>query len=448
MVMEGLYMANVSFHRELPVKRDVDVFIAGGGPAGCAAAVAAARAGADVFLAEYHSCLGGLGTVGLVPGFMQFGDGEHFLAAGLGQEFLERMWAYGGEEYEKSRTTSIKAEALKRVYEDMLAEAGVDFVFNTQVIDLQMDGANIAHCVLAGKSGVYAVRAKAYIDCTGDADLAAWSGAPYLKGDERGRMMPGTLCALWAGIDWTRKSMPDDARVGEAYNDGVFTKLDRHLSGMWKISESVGGSNTGHTFGVDATDERSVTEALIYGRKLYDEIEAYYKKYLTGFENMELISTGAMLGIRESRRIVGEYVLTLEDFLGRSTFDDEIGRYAYPVDIHPADTSKESYEEFHKGFHGYRYDNGESYGVPYRILVPKKVDNLLVAGRCVSTDRPMQSSIRVMPGCYITGQAAGVAAAMSAKTGIIPRKIDVKEVQGALYAMGMYLPNYKPDAVS
>ncbi len=436
-------MPSMIYSREIPIRYDVDVFVAGGGPAGCAAAIAAARQGAKVFLAEGQACLGGLGTAGLVPAYMTFGDGKNFLAAALGREILERLWKYGGEAYAHSHTLSIKVEALKRVYDDMLAEAGADFVLHTQLIDVQMEGDRIDFCVLAGKSGIYGVRAKIYIDGTGDADLACWAGVPCDKGDDKGNMMAGTLCALWSNIDWARVRKPDDAKMEEAYNDGVFKKLDRHLPGMWKISDDIGGSNAGHGYGVDGTDERSLTEGLVYTRRLYDQYEAYYKKYLPGYENMELITTASLLGIRETRRIRGEYRLVLNDFLTQATFDDEIGRFAYPVDIHASDNSQESYNKFHQEHHGYRYKAGESYGVPYRIIVPQKIENLLVAGRSVSTDRPMQSSIRVMPGCYITGQAAGVAAVQCVRTGVTPRTVDVKAVQRVLKDMGMYLPNYR-----
>lgn len=436
-------MAEIRFQRELPVRYDVDVFVAGGGPAGCAAAIAAARQGAKVFLAEGQACLGGLGTAGLVPAYMCFGDGETFLAAALGKEILERLWDYGGEAYKKSQTTSIKAESLKRVYEDMLLEVGVDFTLHTQLVAVEMDGNEIACCVLSGKSGLYAVTAKVYIDGTGDADLAAWAGVPYEKGDDKGNMMAGTLCALWSNIDFSLRQGPDSARLEEAYKDGVFKDLDLHLPGIWKISDHVGGSNAGHAYGVDGTDERSLTHALVYSRRLLDEYEAYYKNYRTGYERMELIATGALMGIRESRRIQGEYRLVLQDFLNQAVFEDEIGRYCYPVDIHASDSSKESFDTFHKEHHGYRYKTGENYGVPYRVMVPQKVNNLLVAGRCVSTDRPMQSSIRVMPGCYITGQAAGVAAALCAEQGVSPRAVDVRQVQRVLLEMGMYLPNFK-----
>lgn len=436
-------MAEISYNRSLPVRHEVDVLVVGGGPAGCAAAVAAARQGAKVFLVEAQGCLGGLGTAGMVPAYMCFSDGENFCAAGIGEEILHRMWEYGNYG-DFDRPLSIRVEALKRVYDDLLLEAGVDFVFHTQLVDVLMDGQKIDSCVFASKSGMYAVKAKVYIDGTGDADVAAWAGAPFKQGDENGKVMASTLCSLWAGIDFKNaKKGPDNQRIEEAYNDGVFEKLDMHLPGMWKITESIGGGNIGHVYDVDGTDERSLTKGLIDGRKLYSQYEEYYKKYLTGYENMEMVMTGAILGIRETRRIEGDYVLVLQDFLDRAVFDDEIGRYCYPVDIHASNNSMASFKEFMKDHTGYRYQKGENYGVPYRIMLPKNVENLYVTGRSVSTDRYMQSSIRVMPGCYITGQAAGVGAALCAKEDKTPRTVDVHKVQKILKDMGAYLPNFK-----
>lgn len=430
------------FSKQITHCYTADVFIAGGGPAGCAAALAAARSGSKVFLAESLYCLGGQGTAGMVPAFMQFGDGIHFLADGIGREILETMHCLGGEEYKNSHTFAIKAEALKRAYDDLLTDAGVEFCFGLTLIDVVVENAAIQHCVLASKSGLYAVKASIYIDATGDADMAYLAGVPCDKGDEQGRMMAGTLCSLWTGIQWDKRNGSDRSQLERAIEDGVFDVPDLHLPGMWKISEKVGGGNIGHTFEVDGTDERSLTKALVRGRKLMEQYETYYKKYLSGYEDMELVATGAMLGIRETRRIRGVYQLTLQDFLDRADFDDEIGRYCYNVDIHASDNSVSSFQEFMKDHTGYRYKTGENYGIPYRVLLPLGVDNLLVAGRCVSADRPMQSSIRVMPGCYITGQAAGVAASECVQKSVLPKDANIRNIQGMLKDMGMYLPNF------
>jgi len=440
----------IRIERNLPVRYDVDVFIAGGGPAGCAAAVAAARQGKSVFLAEGQNCLGGMGTAGLVPAFMQFGDGVNFLAAGFGEELLDRLIGVGGttppaDPAHRTGGYSIRAEVLKRVYDDMLQEAGVDFTFHTNLIGVEAADGRVNTALLWAKSGLFAVKAKVFIDGTGDGDLAAWAGAPFEKGDAEGTLMPGTLCSLWANVDMdTYRASgigPQNKFVEQAFKDGVFSYCDKHLPGMWKISDTVGGGNIGHTFGVDATDERSLTEALLWGRKSMLEYEAYYKRYLQGFEGMELVATGALLGVRESRRIMGDYVLCLDDFKSRASFPDEIGRYSYPVDIHVSRANDEAdYQRFVKEITEMRYEQGESYGIPYRSLVPRDLTNVLVAGRCLSADRFLQASVRVMPGCYITGQAAGLAAALAVDAGGDVRAVAVEELQRGLRGTGAYLP--------
>ena len=438
-------MNEITFARTIPVRMEVDVFVAGGGPAGCAAALAAAQAGRKVYLAEGHTCLGGMGTAGMIPVFMQFSDGVNFLAAGIGEKIFKRLCAAGGTGPDSKMC--IRAEVLKRVYDEMLLEAGVDFTFQTQLIGVEMDGENVALAVLAAKSGLFAVKAKMFVDGTGDGDLAAWAGAPFEKGDEEGNMMPGTVCSLWSDVDWeaVRRSGlgAGEKRLEDAFKGKVFTIEDRHLPGMLRVGEHVGGGNIGHTFGVDSTDERSLTKALIWGRKVLPEYERYYKQYLKGFEKMELVATASLHGTRESRRIMGDYVLNLEDFKKRAVFEDEIGRYSYPVDIHASKPDLANYSKFAEEFKTLRYGKGESYGVPYRVLVPKKLRNVLVAGRCVSSDRYIQGSIRVMPGCYITGQAAGAAAALAIEKGTDTRGISVRELQARLKGMDAFLPNFK-----
>jgi hypothetical protein len=326
----------------------------------------------------------------------------------------------------------------------MMQSCGADFAFQTELIAVEVREGRVEYAICVAKSGLFAVRSAVFVDATGDGDLCAWAGAPFEKGDEQNRMMPGTLCSLWNGVEWSEAaaSLPlQEALIEKAFHAGVFPVLDRHLPGMWKVGDGLAGGNLGHTFGVDSTDERSVTAALLNGRAMMRQYERYYKEYLPGYQNMNLTATGSMLGVRESRRILGDYVLHLDDFTRRAVFEDEIGRYAYPVDIHASTPDPQAYQQFEREFKSLRYARGESYGIPYRCLLPRGLDNVLVAGRCVSTDRSLQGSLRVMPGCYITGQAAGMAAALAVEGKTGTRGVDVGQLQARLKALGGYLPN-------
>ncbi len=429
------------FTRNLSEKYNVDVFVAGGGPAGIAAAVSAAKLGCSVFLAERSGCFGGSGTVGLVPCFSTFTDRENFLAGGFGREVHDAI--YKKDEALGDGYYAYPVEKLKKLYDDMAVSAGVNFSFFTSLVDVEARDGRVENVILAAKSGLFAVKAKIYIDCTGDGDLAAWAGGKVEHGDESGTAMPATLCSLWANIDYSQPNIGrQNIKIEDAYNDGVFTNFDLHLPGMAETSKEcgVGGGNIGHCFEVDARDENSLTKAMLHGRKIIREYEKYYKEYLGGrFSNMFLCYTADMLGIRESRRIIGDYVLDFKDFESRAVFDDEIGRYSYPVDIHTMKPDKESFDNFLQAFSKH-YGVGESYGIPYRILTPTGLSNVLTAGRCVSTDRAMQSSIRVMPGCFITGQAAGAAASL-AKAKEDTREIKISDLQEKIISLGGYIPN-------
>ncbi len=440
----------VRYQKNIPVRKETDVFVAGGGPAGVAAAVAAARAGRRVFLVEQFPALGGAAVNMLVPGFMTFGDGVHFLADGIGREIRDRIRAAAPERFAKYCPDSIPAEILKNICDDLLQEAGAEFVFYTSVVDAAVSDGAIEYVVCAGKSGLFAVKASVYIDCTGDGELSFFAGAESEYGDETGRVMAATLCGVWSGMEDSAVSGPDRSRLEEAFRDGVFQNEDRHLPGMWRllaqsapgVPDGVAGSNAGHVYDVDPRDSESLTRGIVRGRRQLQEYRTYYRRYVSGYENAELIASAPYLGIREGRRVVCDYRLTLEDFLHRSVFPDEIGRYCYNIDIHSPTNDATGYEKFITEHTGYRLNAGESYGIPYRSLAVKGLKNLLVAGKCVCTDRYMQSSLRVMPGCYITGQAAGTAAAVlcgQQETDV--HRADVREIQKRLLQLGAYLPN-------
>lgn len=435
-------MQEIEWKRRVPVIKEVDVFIAGGGPAGIAAAVTAARMGADVFLAEKQQCFGGAASLSGVPAFMRFSDGEHFLAGGIGREVFDAL--YGEEEHYNTIEFSIQTEKLKRIYDDMMVGSGADFLFDTGLVDVQAEEGVISAVILQGHENLFAVKAKTYIDCTGDGTLAVMAGAPWEKGDEQGRMMPATLCTLWTNIDWSRAVVevgldPDNRMLPKAFEDGVFSVKDTSLPGMWRLPEDMGGGNIGHVFEIDGTREEDLTRGILDARRRMQEYEYYYNHYLEGYEKAFIVSTGANLGIRETRRIMGEYVLDEEDYAKRASFADEIGRYCYPIDLHPITpgAAKTKYEEeYTKG-----YGKGNSYGIPYRCLLPKNTKNLLVAGRCISTSREMNGSTRVMPCCFITGMAAGAAAALTENGAV--REVSVSVLREELQKRGAYLPEQK-----
>lgn len=433
----------IDYSKRLQVEVDTDVFIAGGGPAGISAAVAAAAAGAKVFLAEATQSFGGAAVTMMVPAFMEFGNGKEFLAGGIGKRVFDYLAENAPENAKEYCPPNIPIETLKLCYDEMMEESGVQYVFQTQVLDTAVENGQIKYVVCGAKESIYAVKAKVYIDCTGDGDLCYYSGAEFEMGGENGEVMGTTLCGLWAGIDWSRVKRPDSRMLTKAFEDKVFTQNDLHLPGMWAISKGIGGSNAGHIFGVDGASSKSLTGAIVKGRRQLQEYRRYYREYLEGFEDAELVASAPMMGIRETRRVTCDFRLTLEHFLNREVFEDEIGRYSYNIDIHANTSGLEDYQLFEKEHTTYRYAPGESYGIPYGTMAVKGLSNLLTAGRSICCDRYMQSSVRVMPGCFITGQAAGTAAAIAAAGDGNIHKVSVPAVQEQLLKIGAYLPNYK-----
>lgn len=367
----------------------------------------------------------------LVPTFCNFSNGSEFLAGGIGRELCI---AYFGEDGPYRHDWPMHAEKTKLLFDQMVSRSGAEFCFFTRVIDVIKDKSDHVNVVIcAAKSGLFAVKAKYFLDCTGDADLCAFAGAEYEMGDDEGLCMGASLCSSWSGVDWQLVHDRDDRFLEKAFEDGVFKIPDRHLPGMYRTTPTQAGGNIGHAYGTDATDEQSVTHAMIEGRRYTREYERYYKEYLTGFENMELTATAPILGVRESRRITCDYRMTRDDFIARRHFYDDIGAFTYPIDIHESKPTHDAYVAFAKDLNTMVYKPEEHYGIPYRSLTPKGLSNVLVAGRSICTDRSMQSSIRVMPCCMITGQAIGMAAAIDPGN---VHDINVKELQKRLLAIG------------
>lgn len=455
-------MPQLAYTRTLPIEQSYDLIVAGGGPSGVAAAIAAGRAGLRVALIEQNGCLGGLGTSGLVNVWMPFADGEHTLMGGIGIELVEALHARGflppdvtPEFWRKGERRSLpfNGEGMKLVMDAFVEGAGVEVRFFTTLIDVVVHERHIQALIVSGKERLYALRAALYLDATGDATLSAMAGVPFEVGSEEGETQAPTLCSAVAGIDAERylRFLQETRRPGDwqplieplerAIADGVFSEPERHLPGIFMSGEGCGMLNAGHLFGVDCLSDRDLTRAMIAGRKKAQEYLRFYREYVEGCEGLLHMATAAVLGVRETRRIRGKYTLNVDDFLARRAFEDEIGRFNYPIDIHRSTPSLEDHAAFVQEFtKGHRLGVGESYGIPYRSLVPQEIENLLVSGRCISTDRLVQGSIRVMPCCFITGQAAGTAAALCKEQDLAPRELDAGLLRTVLREQGAYLP--------
>ena len=204
---------------------------------------------------------------------------------------------------------------------------------------------------------------------------------------------------------------------------------------MKPVTKVSATSNLGHIYGIDTLDEFELTRGYVEGRRIARTMEEFYRRHVPGFQNFELLATASLLGVRETRRIRGEYRMTVEDFRRRAVFDDEIGRCCYPVDIHSGSTNAEEQKRVERVLEETRFKRGESYGIPYRAMIPLGLANLLVPGRALSADRAIQSSLRVMPPCFVTGQAAGVAAGLA--DGDV-RSVDTVQLRSRLAEMGAY----------
>lgn len=454
-------MEILRYERNVALDDSWDVLVAGGGPAGCAAAIAAARGGAKTLLIERQGALGGMGTVGRIPGFAISSDGKTRVTAGLAASIIDEMKSemphIPATRYD---WVSIDAEVLKRVYDRRAAEAGAHVRFHTELVDAvssqSPDGLprnRAAHVVLFNKAGLSAVRAKYYIDCTGDADLAVFAGAEFEKGDERtGELQPVTMCFLLAGVDaarffaW-RDELPDRQRtrdaIAKAKEAGDLDIPEGQITSYGYVSSSAIGLNFSHQYDVDGTDPEQVSRAEIEGRQTAKQLADFMRKYCAGCENSFLAATGTS-GIRETRRVVGEYRLGVEDYDARRSFPDEILRNSNYMDVHW--NSKTRQADYAAGKFDWKTDcrpyvSGESHGIPFRSLVPRNLTNVLVAGRSLSADRPLQGACRTMPTCLGTGEAAGTAAALAVAAELADiRQVDIQAVRAKLREHGAYLP--------
>ena len=439
---------------------DNDILVIGGGPAGVCAAIAAAREGAKVLLIEQSGCCGGMATSGLVGPFMTCYDakGENMIIRGIFEEIVNRMVEKGFAIHPKDvlggtcfsswikighdHITPFEAEGLKLILDEMLLEANVSILYHTTFAKPVLEDNKITGVTVLSKSGFENIYAKVVIDCTGDGDVAFRAGVPFEMGNEElGLIQPATMFFHMSNVDSDAIEADINDNLDNFYRkDGInyrslhWRVTEARENGDWSLNRvSIGlfrmpkkdewCINTSRIMGVDSTNNESLTFAEIEGRKQADEIIKFFRKYVPGCKDARIKSTASHIGIRESRHIQGEYRLTAEDLLSAKVPEDSVFIAANSVDVHG---------RFGPKSNEYVPINGDYYGVPFRCLVPQKIDNLLVAGRCLSADSTAAGAVRVMPPCMAMGQAAGTAAALSIKNKHSVRETDVKMLREIL----------------
>lgn len=425
----------------LPVVRDVDVLVVGGGPAGVGAALSAARLGAKTLVVEQFNCLGGVATAGGHGHISRYDESgtERRIVGGIADEIARRV-VEDGFGTRAPAGIWFEVEGLKLLLDQMAEAADVELLYHTFFCDTVMEDGRAVGAVIQNKNGRQVVRARRVIDCTGDGDVAFRAGCGFEIGRPAdGKCQPVTLMFTIGGVDWDRvKAWRTDWGMAEtwerAQRAGDMRPFQKTVMGWWwtPTRPDQVGVNFTHVIHVDSTRAEDLTRATIEARKQAYETLAVYRKYVPGMEQAHMVSTPNTIGIRESRRILGDYVLTEEDVKGQRAFEDAIGYGSFFVDIHCIDGPGMDPTVW-------RPPNGFKYHIPYRILLPRGVENLLTAGRCVSCTHLALGSIRVMAPCIAMGEAAGAAAALSLRQSVTPRQLDVPALQRQLRFQGAIL---------
>lgn len=439
--------------RDIPLFGEYDVVVLGGGPAGLMAATRAARQDMSVLLVERYGFLGGMGTAAGVTNFCGLYANVHGeskqVVHGLADELLDRMRALDGLSvphliFGKVHAQAYDMSALKYASDGILIDSGVQILFHALGVGVSLKEDGEIDCLfLETKSGRVAVRAQVFIDCSGDGDLANWAGAAYEKGTGPGQMLYPTLMFKVGNVD--------NARAGEAWRDipqrmdqlrdsGAY-RFPRHGAIVrpmknpyeWRVNVTQLSNQDGTA--IDATDARAFSRGELEGRQQAMEFLRFLREQIPGFDQAYALEIAPQIGVRETRRVVGEYQLTREDVLGCADFDDAIGVNGWPLEKHVAGDVHWEWPPIPES-RGYNQ-------LPYRMLLPRRSSgapgNLLVAGRCASMTHEGQSAARVSGACFVMGEAAGTAAAQALKTGTSVATIDIRGLQRTLAEHGVFL---------
>lgn len=446
-----------------------DVIVAGGGVSGAAAAISAARKGARTLVLERTGYLGGALTSCGVGPMMTFFAGEQQVIKGIMQELVDRMVQNGycpGHIRDTTRyvsfVTPFNAEGMKIILDEMTAESDCTVLLHTFVGGVRREADRITGLTVCNKDGIHTVTADSYIDATGDGDIMAWSGVNFIKGRPGdGAAQPLTMKMKFCHVDtgtlkeYIKTHLEEFPRLKDNLDlvdgsaplalagfDSVFRaakergELSIPREDVLMFETASPGEfiiNTTRILGCDATDAVSLSGAEREGRRQCEELACFLRQYVPGFEQALLEFTGPSVGIRGSRQLDGVHVLTAQEILEGCRFDSVIAHSGYPIDIHSPDGEGTKTRWIGAGGGRAYYD------IPYEIMVPKTVKNLLVTGRCVSASFEAQASVRLTPSAGAMGQAAGIAAAMAAGQKCSVGDIDIAGLQSALQEQGAYL---------
>lgn len=435
--------------RQTAILGEYEVVILGGGPAGIAAAVAAGRAGRSTLLVERYGFLGGAGTAASLSSFCGLHANVHGeiqqVVHGIADDILERLDRRGGLSAPLPFANKIKSQAYdisayKLTADELLQSAGVKILFHAFAVGaLKRSDTEIHALLVETKSGRRAILGRLFIDCSGDGDLSAWVGVPFEKGDGQGNMIyPSTMMRI-SGVDPEKagrawETLPQLMEEAERTQGRRFPRKGAIIRPQknpieWRANVTQVKNPDGSA--VDGTDAEQLSDGEIEGRRQCSEVFDFLRSNAPGFEKAYIVEIAPQIGIRETRRVMGEYVLSDVDILGCASFDDTVGVNGWPVEAHVAGNVVFRWQPIPES-RGFNH-------LPYRMILPLKCDNLFVAGRCASMTHEGQSSARVSGPCFVMGQAAGTAADLSLRFGVKPRQLDVAALQKQLESNGVYL---------